>query len=204
MVFIQTFLLAIVIAFIGFVPPGMINMTGLKRSLEQGRKEGVLFVLGASTVILIQSFIAVTFAKYLARNPQIVENLRYIAIVIFLALSVMFFLQARKKVKIQEKKKQQSSFAAGAIMSTMNMLAIPFFLGYSTLMEAQGWMQTIAPHNFVFAFGAMLGSLGLFYLYILFAEVIQRRVQFVARNINFILSILFLVLALSTIYGTFF
>lgn len=204
MEFLQTFLLAIIIAFIGFVPPGMINMTGLKRSLELGRKEGVQFILGASTIILIQSFIAVTFAKYLARNPQIVENLRYIAIIVFLGLALMFFLQARKKVTLKEKKDRRSSFLAGVIMSSMNMLAIPFFLGYSTLMEAQGWLQTISPHNFVFAIGAMAGAFGLFYMYILFADVIQKRVQFVARNINYILSVLFLILALSTIYSTLF
>ncbi|MBK8652505.1 MAG: hypothetical protein IPN20_00855 [Haliscomenobacter sp.] len=37
-----------------------------------------------------------------------------------------------------------------------------------------------------------------------FAGIIQKRIQFVARNINYILSLLFLVLALSTIYNTFF
>ena len=43
----------------------------------------------------------------------------------------------------------------------------------------------------------------LFFIYVLFAEYIQKRVQFIARNINYILSLLFLVLALITIYNTF-
>jgi putative Ca2+/H+ antiporter (TMEM165/GDT1 family) len=83
------------------------------------------------------------------------------------------------------------------------MLAIPFFLGYSTLMEAEGWMNIEPPHNFIFSIGAMLGAFGLFFIYVLFAEFIQRRVQFVAKNINYILSLLFLILALMTIYNTF-
>ena len=84
-------------------------------------------------------------------------------------------------------------------MSSMNMLAIPFFLGYGTMMEAAGWLQTQSPHNFIFAFGAVAGAFLLFFTYILFAEFIQRRIQFVARNINYILSGLFLVLAVTTI-----
>ena len=203
MEYIQTLLWAVLVAFIGFVPPGMINMTALKRSLDLNRKEATMFVLGAVTVILAQAFIAVTFAKYLVKNPQIVANLKYAAIIVFIGLSVLFFWQARRKVELKENRTKRSSYLAGATMSSMNMLAIPFFLGYSTLMEAQGWLQIEPPHNYVFAVGAMIGAFALFFSYILFAEFIQRRVQFVARNINYILSALFLVLALSTIVNTF-
>ena len=83
----------------------------------------------------------------------------------------------------------------------MNMLAIPFFLGYGTLMEARGWLNIEPPHNYVFSIGAMAGAFLLFSIYVLFAPFIQRRVQFVARNINYILSLLFLVLALVTVYN---
>ncbi len=203
MEFVQTFFLAVLIAFIGFVPPGMINMTALKRSLELNRKEATLFILGAVAIILIQAFLAVTFAKYLVGNPQIVANLTYAAIIVFLLLSVLFFAQARRKVTLKEKKNKRNSFMAGLTMASMNMLAIPFFLGYSTLMEAEGWMNIEPPHNYVFSIGAMIGAFGLFFIYVLFAEFIQRRVQFVAKNINYILSLLFLVLALITIYNTY-
>lgn len=199
MEFVVTFFLAILVAFVGFMPPGMINMTALKRSLEQSRKEATLFVLGAVSVILIQSFIAITFAKYLAQNPQIVENLTYAGIVVFLGLAFHFFRQARAKVNMKEKKDKRSSYIAGMSMSAMNMLAIPFFLGYGTMMEAAGWLKTHTPHNFVFAFGAVAGAFLLFFTYILFAAFIQRRIQFVARNINYILSGLFFILAITTI-----
>jgi len=82
-------------------------------------------------------------------------------------------------------------------------LAIPFFLGYSTLMEAKGWLVIDPPHNYIFALGAVAGAFVLFFLYVLFAEYIQKRVQFIAKNINYILSLLFLTLALITIYNTF-
>lgn len=199
MEYLITFLLAMLVAFVGFVPPGMLNMTALKRSIEMNRREATLFVLGAVSIILIQALLAVTFAKYLAQNPQIVENLTYAGIVVFLGLAFWFYRQATSQVKVQDKKVNRNSYVAGASMSSMNMLAIPFFLGYSTTMEANGWLQTAAPHNFIFAFGAVAGAFLLFFLYILFAEFIQRRIQFVARNINYILSGLFLVLAIMTI-----
>jgi len=203
MEYLQTFLLAVLVAFVGFMPPGMINMTSLKMSLEHHRSQAVQFVLGAVTIILIQAFLAVTFAKYLARNPHIIEYLTYAAIVVFLGLAYMFYRQARRQLQLEVKEQKRNSYLAGLTMSSMNMLAIPFFLGYSTLLEAKGWLDIDPPHNYVFSLGAVAGAFLLFFIYVLFAEFIQKRVQFIAKNINYILSLLFLVLALITIYNTF-
>ncbi len=201
---LQTIFLAIVVAFLGFSPPGMINMTALKISLEHHRQHALLFVLGASSVIFVQALIAVTFAKFLANNPQVIEYLTYAAIAVFFLLAWFFYRQARKKVQFQLKEGGNQSYWAGLTMASMNMLGIPFFLGYSTILEAKDILQTQAPHNWFFALGAMAGAFLLFAIYVSFAGIIQKRIQFVARNINYILSLLFLVLALSTIYNTFF
>ncbi|MEM6378354.1 MAG: LysE family transporter [Bacteroidota bacterium] len=201
MAFLNTFLLAVLVAFVGFMPPGMLNMTSLKMSLENSRKKAVWFVSGAVSVILIQAFLAVTFAKFLAQNPQIIEYLTYAAIVVFLGLAFLFYRQARRKVAVNLKEQKRNSFLAGMAMSSMNMLAIPFFLGYSTLLEAKGWLQVNPPHNYVFALGAVFGAFLLFFIYVLFAGYIQKRVQFIAQNINYILSVLFLTLAVITIYN---
>ncbi len=201
--YLHTFFLAVLVAFVGFMPPGMINMTSMKMSLEHHRRKAVLFVAGAVTVILVQSFIAVTFAKYLAHNPYIIQYLTYAAIAIFLVLALLFYRQARQQVQLKLKEQKRNGYLAGIAMSSMNMLAIPFFLGYSTLLEARGWLMLDPPHNFVFSLGAVAGSFLLFFIYVLFAEYIHKRVQFLAKNINFILSLLFLALAMITIYKTF-
>ena len=176
-------------AFVGFVPPGMINMTSVKKSLDYNRKEAVRFAFGAVTVISIQAFIAVTFTQYLVDNPSIVENLSVAAIFVFFALSILFFHQSRRKVTMKDSRNKRSSYLSGAAMASMNMLAIPFFLGYATLLESNGWIIIEPPHNFI---------------YVLFAEIIEIRLQIVARNINIILGTLFLVLAIIASYNVVF
>lgn len=201
---VQTMLLALFVAFLGFSPPGMINMTALKLSMEQGRRVAVSFVAGASLLIFIQSLIAVTFAKYLGENPQVVYVLKNGAIFVFLGLAFFFFRQAKSKRPLQLKESGKQSFWAGVSMSAMNMLAIPFFLGYSTLLEAKGVLHLEFPLHLFFSLGALAGSSFLFLVYVWFAVFIQKRVQFIARNINYILSLLFLLLAISTVLNTFF
>lgn len=196
--------LAVLVAFLGFSPPGMINMTALKLSMEQGRRVAVLFIAGAALVIFFQSLIAVTFANYLGENPQVVYMLKHGAIFVFLGLAYFFFRQARSKRPLKLKESGKQSFWAGVSMSAMNMLAIPFFLGYSTLLEAKGVLHLEASMYAVFALGASAGSFFLFLVYVWFAAFIQQRVQFIARNINYILSLLFLLLAISAMWNTLF
>jgi threonine/homoserine/homoserine lactone efflux protein len=195
---LHTVALAIMVAFLGFAPPGMINMTALKISMEHRISTGLLFVSGASVVIFVQALIAVAFAGYLGHNPQVVQNLTIASIGVFLLLAVFFYRQARRKVDVQVKEPGKKVFLAGIGMAAMNMLGIPFFLGYSTFLEAKGWLDLRHPQHWWFALGAMAGAWLLFSIYVFFAPFIQRRVQFIARNINYILSLLFLSLAVIT------
>ena len=199
MEFLQTFFLAALIAFVGFLPPGMLNMTAVKMRLEHHAREAYLFLLGAITIILVQAFIAVTGTKFLSRHPEIIDYLTYVAIAVFLALAVFFFRQARRQLRLQVQEPKRNSYRAGLLMASMNALAIPFFLGYSTVLQNEGRLPMEMPHPLLFALGAAAGAGLLFALYVAFAAVIQRRVQFIARNINYILSALLLVLAVVTV-----
>jgi len=185
-------------AFIGLIAPSMLNMTAARTSIEKGKSAGIQFAAGAASVVFIQAFIAVTFAKYLVANPDVITKLKTAAIFVLLALSVFFFMQARKKFKAEGKDKKGNNFIIGLGMSSLNMLAIPFYLAMATLAESKGWMAIEQPYSTVFVVGAVLGAFSLFATYASFAEVIAEKAQFIAKNINYILSALFVVLAIAT------
>ena len=69
----MTFAIPIFLGFltsaIGITPPGLINMTAAKVSIEEGRTRAFIFAAGAVTIILLQTFLAVVFAKFIDRNP---------------------------------------------------------------------------------------------------------------------------------------
>jgi len=185
-------------AFIGLLAPSMLNMTAARTSIEKGRKAGIQFAAGAASVVFIQGFIAVTFAKYLVANPEVITKLKTAAIFVLLALSVFFFTQARKKFKAEGKDKKGNSYIIGLGMSSLNMLAIPFYLAMATLAESKGWMTIKQPYSTIFVIGAVFGAFSLFVLYASFAEIIAKKAQFIAKNISYILSALFILLAVVT------
>ncbi len=201
--FILPLIIGFVAAFVGLLAPSMLNMTAARTAIERGKSAGIQFAAGAASVVILQAFLAVTFAKYLVAHPEVILKLKTAAIFVLLALSVFFYLQARKKFKAEGSEKKGNSYMIGFGMSSLNMLAVPFYLAMATLAESKGWMQIELPFSLIYVLGAVLGAFSLFATYASFAEVIAQRAQFIAKNINYILSGLFVVLALLTAYQVF-
>ncbi len=197
--YIIPFIVGFLAAFIGLLAPSMLNMTAARTSIEKGKKAGITFATGAASVVFIQGFIAVTFAKYLVAHPEVITKLKTAAVFVLFGLAIFFFMQARKKVNLEGKQKKGNNYITGFGMSSLNMLAIPFYLAMATLAENKGWMTIEKPFSIIYVVGAVLGAFSLFAIYATFAEIIAKKAQFIAKNINYILSILFIVLALFTL-----
>ncbi|MDH3321454.1 MAG: hypothetical protein OEM04_00605 [Flavobacteriaceae bacterium] len=199
MQYISHLVLGLVMAFISLIPPGMLNMTAVRTRIEKGKKSAMLFSLGAAIIVIPQAYIALAFAKYFAKHPEIVEQLSMAGVVVLFVLSIFFFIQARKKFKGEGQKKSGNFILIGMFMSSMNMLAIPFYLVLSSVLEKKGLLIMSQPYIGIFVAGVFLGAFALFALYVVFASFIEKKAQFIARNINYILSILFLVLGILTL-----
>lgn len=195
--YILPFFVGFLASFIGFLAPTMLNMTAARTSIEKGRKAGIQFTAGAASIVLVQGFIAMKFAKYLVAHPEVITNLKTAAIFVLFGLSIFFFIQARKKFNAAGKDKKGNSYITGLGMSSLNMLAIPFYLAIATLAENKGWMTIEQPSSIIYVIGGSLGVFSLFATYVYFANIIAEKAQFIAKNINYILSVLFIILGVS-------
>ena len=88
------------ISFLAVILPGLINMTGAKISMQEGKNEALSFAFGASLVVFFQTFIAVLFARYINNHQRIVATLQEIGIFVFIGLSIYFFGIAKKSKKL--------------------------------------------------------------------------------------------------------
>ncbi|MBJ2176437.1 LysE family transporter [Aureibaculum sp. A20] len=196
MVYVFHLFLGIISAFLGLLAPGMLNMTAVRTTIEQGRSAGILFSAGASVVVFFQAAIALVFANYLSQNPDVFDTLKIAAIIVFFILALFFFIQARKTFNAEGKSKKGNLFFIGMLMSAINMLAIPFYFGLTTYFEVNGQLKMEQPFVTLFIIGSGFGSFLLFSLYVFFAGVITKRAKFIATNINYILSGLFFILGI--------
>ena len=189
----------IIMAYFGLLSPGMLNMTALKIRINKSENESLKFAIGASIIVFLQAGIALFFADYFANNPTIIDNLKIAGIFVFFALSIFFYVLSKKKMESNSKTIGKNYFLKGVLMSSVNMLAIPFYLGLSIYLVSVNKIVIEQPYILLFVFGAAIGSFLLFYTYIFFAKIIIKKVSFIATNINIILSILFLSLGILTL-----
>jgi threonine/homoserine/homoserine lactone efflux protein len=199
MTYLIHFFYGLVMGYFGLISPGMLNMTALKISLSTNKNKATKFAFGAASVVFIQAGIALVFADYLVQNPSVIKGLKVAGVFVFFALSIFFFLASRKDFKTNSTTKKTNYIIKGIGMSTVNMLAIPFYLGLSIYLTSIHKIIIKQPYILFFIVGAAIGAFLLFYTYIVFAKIIKNKVSFIAKNINILLSVLFLFLGILTI-----
>lgn len=185
-------LLGIVISAAGIMLPGLINMTAAKIAIKDGRRRAVIFALGATTVVFFQTYIAVSFAKFINSRPDIIVMLEETGLVIFSVLTIFFLFIAKKKKPKKEKQliKQSSylgNYFLGALLSALNFFPIPYYVFVSVSLSSSGYFQFEPLFVFLFVMGVVVGSFSVFYLYIVFFKRIEHKTDFFMQNINYLL-----------------
>ncbi|MGB0837163.1 MAG: hypothetical protein ACPGRE_03625 [Flavobacteriaceae bacterium] len=195
--------LGILTALAGLIAPGMLNMTALKIKMNVGLKQSVQYSVGAIVIIFFQSLAGVFFADWLSNHQEVILLLKKIGIGVFYVLSIYFFYLSYKNSKpgAELKAPKKKYFARGVGMSALNMLSIPFYVAMALVYVGKGWLSSDLLDTLFFCLGAGIGSAAIFFLYIRFADFIKREVGFIARNINVILGVIFVLIASSTLYN---
>jgi len=203
MEYLFEFLFGILTAVVGLLLPGMLNMNALKIHIYVSRNASLKFSFGAITVIFFQCVLGVFFATWLSSNEAVILLLKEIGIVIFFLLSIYFFYAAykNKHPSGDEKPEKGGYFWRGIGMSSLNMLAMPFYVAAALYYKSKGLLNLGWLHTVIFSLGVVLGSFFVFLLYINFANFIKRRVHFITKNLNAIIGVIFLIIAGSTLFN---
>lgn len=189
-------------AFMATVPPGLLNMNAAKTSVEKGKLNGIIFSLGVSITIVIQAYVAVMISKFLHNNPEVVDVLLKIALVVFSLLAIYFFVVAKEWVKPKEKKpsvSKRNSFYKGVLLAAINLLTIPYYSGLNVMWKASGWIKFQVWDIVVFIIAAGCGTFAVLYLYVVYFNKMERKSHRFSKNSNYIISGLMVVLLIVTI-----
>ncbi|MFV8343375.1 LysE family transporter [Flavobacterium sp. XS2P39] len=187
---ITSLLLGFVTAFIGITPPGLINMTAAKVNLKEGKRSALWFVLGAVIIIFFQAYLAILFARFIDKRPDVLILMREAGFGIFVTLTI-YFLWIAKKPKIRKgKMKKYSStkrFFLGMLLSALNFFPIPYYVFVSVTLASYNLFFFEMTSVFIFVIGVVLGSSLVFYCYITFFQKIQDKTDYIMRNMNTII-----------------
>ena len=198
----KLFLITYFAAFLGVIPPGLVNMTVAKTCVEQGKRNGMYVAVGASFIVLLQAFLAILLANYIFSNPFVQNILLRAGLVIFVILGIYFFLKAKRKEDIEQhsEKAKTNSIFKGMLIAVLNVFPIPYFVAIAGALNVGAgvsyhWMKILS-----FSLAGAMGTFTSLYLYVLFFNRIEGKTESFSRFSNYFMALLMLVLIVITLF----
>jgi len=196
------FFLGLIIALIGVIPPGLLNMTAAKISLKEDSSRGILFSIGVCVVVCVQTYVAAIFAKYLQNHPDVIDILQRVAFVIFVLITIYFFMLSQKQPKPDIEANIRSKhhrFFHGMLLSSLNVFPIPYQAYMTITLAGFGWMTFETINIASYVAGAAMGTFIMLYVYIFFFDKIKDKAFTSQKNMNYIIGAITAVIAVFTL-----
>jgi threonine/homoserine/homoserine lactone efflux protein len=184
---IAHFFIAFGLSFIGSLPFGMINMMVAHTAIEKGLRYALWAAAGAALVEFFQVFIAIKFTWLFTENPTTDFWFKLVATLVFFAAGTYFFFFAKMRRKMpdeQQVNSRRSEFLKGALVSSLNLMVIPFWIFYGTLLATNGLLVKDNQHVLAFSCGTVFGTFTLLLLYALLGDRILSRSAQVTGWVN--------------------
>jgi threonine/homoserine/homoserine lactone efflux protein len=196
------FFLGLIIAMVGVIPPGLLNMTAAKISLKEGSSRGILFSIGVCVIVCLQTYLAAIFAKYLSNHPEVIDILQRVAFVIFILISIYFLLIARKQPQPMVEanvKSKHSRFFQGVFLSALNVFPLPYQAYMTLTLASFGWLTFETYSIIAYVAGAATGTFVILYIYIFFFDKIKNEKLTSQKNMNYFIGFITASIAVFTL-----
>lgn len=204
--YILPFLTGLGASVFGTLLPGILNATVVKISKREGMKNAYSFMLGTFIIIALQTYLAVFFAKIIDRSVFITNIIREIGFVVFLILTIYFFVSKPKKrddneIEITQKRKR---FTQGILLALINVFPIFYYVFITITAVNNSFYEINYISNILLTVGVLIGSFLAFIFYInLFKNAVLQE-NFVLKNINKILGCVTGIITVINLYKLFY
>ena len=184
-----TFFIGLFANFIGYIPPGNINLTLVKITINRGLKQAVLFVTSFSCVEFFFTYFIMHAAKWLSAQVKLDTVIDWVMAVLFGVLGIITWVHRKKPPETNYS--EHESIRYGILLGFLNPVQIPFWMITGTYLITHQWILTGKLALVIFSFGSAAGAFLCLFLYAKFAKYIQSKFALSTRFINTGIAILF-------------
>lgn len=192
MTLIIYFSIAFILSFSGSIPIGLITLTIAQKTIQNGRRSGVMIALGATIMEFVYTFIALLSLDFFTQNTAIGNYIKTFALVLFFILGIYYLWKKSNPNQQKISSYNYYDFLRGFIVGMMNMLIVPFWIFLGIWLESNGILFQNKIEVTIFSLGSALGALLAFLGYILLSEFIVKKSKEINRYANKAIGIIFL------------
>ncbi|RCH54949.1 lysine transporter LysE [Mucilaginibacter hurinus] len=193
-----TFFIGLIANFIGYIPPGNINLTLVQITINRGFKHAIQFITAFSIIEFFFTFCIMHAAKWLSAQARLDTIIDWVMTVLFGTLAVVTWINRNKPPKT--KYSGAASIRLGILLGVFNPMQVPFWMVTGTYLITHQWILDGNTALVIFSLGSAAGSFLCLYLYARFAQYIQSKFALSTRLINISIAALFATFALYHIF----
>jgi threonine/homoserine/homoserine lactone efflux protein len=187
--FVLTFFVGLIANFIGYIPPGNINLTLTQLTINRGMNQAMRFIIAFSSVEFIFTFFVMHAARWISQQPHISTIIDWVMIVLFSTLGTITWLNRNKPPKAEYS--SQESVRYGILLGFLNPMQIPFWMIAGTYVITHNWILAGHVALVIFSLGSAAGAFLCLLAYAKSAVYIQNKFALSTRVINTSIAILF-------------
>jgi threonine/homoserine/homoserine lactone efflux protein len=184
-----TFFLGLIANFIGYIPPGNINLTLVQITINRGLKQALQFIIAFSSVEFFFTYFIMHAAKWLSGQVRLDILIDWVMVVLFTVLGTITWINRKKPP--EAKYKESDSIKYGILLGFLNPMQIPFWMITGTYLITHEWILDGKLDLVIFSVGSAGGAFLCLFLYAQFARYIQSKFALSTRIINTCIAILF-------------
>ncbi|MBK0377668.1 LysE family transporter [Mucilaginibacter segetis] len=188
-----TFFIGIIANFIGYVPPGNINLTLVQIAINRGMKQALQFIIAFSCVEFFFTYFIMNAAKWLSAEVKLDTIIDWIMVVLFSVLGVVTWVNRNKPPETHYS--EHASIKYGILLGFLNPMQVPFWMVTGTYLITHEWILDGKLALVIFSIGSAAGAFLALFLYAKFARFIQKKFELSNRFIDTGIALLFFAFA---------
>jgi threonine/homoserine/homoserine lactone efflux protein len=191
---ILTFFIGLIANALGYIPPGNINLTLVKITINRGFQQAISFIISFSCVEFFFTYFIMHAANWLSAQVRLDMVIDWVMIVLFTTLAIITWINRKKPPR--ENYSERESIQYGILLGFLNPVQIPFWMITGTYLITHHWIVVGQVALFIFSVGAAAGAFLALFLYAKFARYIQQKFALSTKVVNTAIAILFFAFAM--------
>ncbi|TWI97269.1 threonine/homoserine/homoserine lactone efflux protein [Mucilaginibacter frigoritolerans] len=184
-----TFFIGIIANFVGYIPPGNINLTLVQITINRGFKQAMMFIISFSCVEFFFTYFIMHAAKWLSGEVKLDTIIDWVMVVLFGVLGAITWIHRKKTPDTNYS--DQESIKYGILLGFLNPMQVPFWMITGTYLITHEWILDGKLALVIFSIGAAGGAFLALFLYAKFAKYIQSKFALSNKFINTGIAVLF-------------
>ena len=122
------FVISFIISALGSLPTGLITLTVMQRTVEAGKKAGIMLALGATIMEFVYTLIALCGLGFFEESLASNYYMKVFATIVFFAFGLYNYFKRNEPSSKVKSDYNYFDFGRGILVAAMNVLIIPFWL----------------------------------------------------------------------------